>query len=143
MAEAVGTLVGVISLGFSVCDGLAAYYQAWEARDEEVLSAISTAEQLRKTFELLSCIAKELENTQPCFNKHVADSLCLAEKQLLKLELTLSDCRRKAPVGARDKLVDLSKRATYPFRRKTIRDMQMIVRDLTSNLSLLLQLISL
>jgi hypothetical protein len=143
MAEAAGTVVGVISLGIAVCDGITTYYHAWEARDDDVASALNSIAQLEKIFKLLRSRFGASQNTQQTFNDHVVDILSLVEDKLRKLQAILEKCRIECPKGTKERFVDLTKKAAYPFRKKTINDLQGLVRDLTSSLSLLLQVLQL
>ncbi|KAF2093713.1 hypothetical protein NA57DRAFT_81215 [Rhizodiscina lignyota] len=143
MAEILGTLVGVISFGITVCDGLTAYYQAWEARDDDVSSALKYIAHLGKLFKLLNSRLGNILNTHPLFNDYVADSLSLVEDKLKTLEAILKNCRIECPKGTKERFIDLSKKSAYPFRKKTIKHLQALVRDLTHNLSLLLQVLQL
>lgn len=111
----------MISFGISVCDGLTAYHQAWEARDDDVSSALKCIAQLGKTFKLPSSRLRNILDTRPTFNDHIADSLSLVEDKLKKLEAILENCRIECPNGTEERFIDLSKRSAYPFRKKTIK----------------------
>jgi ankyrin repeat domain-containing protein 50 len=143
MADVLGTVVGVISFGIRVCDGLTSYYQAWEARDDQVSSALNNISQLGKTLELLESKFKQIQITQPTFRDHIINNFSPVEENLKRLEAILKSCRIECPNGAKDRLIDFSKRVAYPFRKKTINELQILVRDLKSNLSLLLQILHL
>jgi len=99
--------------------------------------------QLGKTFKLLNSRLRHILNTHPTFNDYVADSLSLVEDKLKKLEVILKNCRIECPKGTKERLIDLSKRSAYPFRKKTINHLQALVGDLTLNLGLLLQVLQL
>jgi hypothetical protein len=143
MADVAGTVVGLISFGITVCDGLTTYYQAWEARDDDISTALKSIAQLRNTLALLTRKLANFQNIESTFNAHVLDSLSLMEDKLKKLGAILENCRIECPRGPKEWLVDLSRRAAYPFRKKTINDLQSLIRDLMNNLSLVLEVLHL
>jgi hypothetical protein len=143
MAEAVGLATNVIPLGITVCNGLITYYKGWKSRDEDVSSALQSLQHLTKTFEMLGDLIPKLQNGQPAQGIQLKDGVDQIRTQIKNLEAILQNCKKESPKYLKEKLADLSKRAIYPFNKKTIRELQDTVQNIRENIVVLLEAVGL
>jgi len=126
MAGAVGvsgSVVGIISLGIQVCQGLLQYYGSWSGQRQRISKIVSSIEGLASTFKLLrDIVANEVFSMNKTEN--VVTRIVDCESGIKGLREELEKVRGVNPVestsGFRNKLRENSKRLLYPFRESTL-----------------------
>jgi hypothetical protein len=139
MAEALGvasSVVGIVSLGIQVAQGLITYYTSWKDQDEDISAMCASLESLRGTLQILS------KNVQPPakFDKSTKDNV---EANVNRIEVAVKKLDSKLekaqsttlpPQGARSAMRRHVRRALYPFKDQTLRKIQQVVSEARSNL---------
>lgn len=139
MAEALGTAVGVVSLGIQVCQGLISYYEAWESYHGDIESACNKVSELEKTLALLKSILDH-PNLDPKRRVRVQESLMAYKVGLDSLEKKYEKVRAvDQPSGFRERVKAVTMRTTYPFKVSTIAKVSETVHELRNRLMLALQ----
>lgn len=120
MAEVLGTVVGVVSLGLQVCSGLNVYIDGLQCRREDIESTIRH----QKSLETL------VAQIEALYNRHQASGICSAplresmasaEAELLLLDEFLDKIQIEDATGTNRSAGTMmkiqKKRLLYPFRR--------------------------
>ncbi|KAK4041653.1 ankyrin repeat, PH and SEC7 domain-containing protein secG [Parachaetomium inaequale] len=142
MAE-VGTIVGIISLGIQVADGLVKYYTGYKDRES------GTAHTVKRLTHLLSILET--------LRKHLADRRFQPnEKSLLEaIERSVGDCEdlinelqhetdkftKAPPAGVVAAARVTGRRLAYPFRQSTLQKLDEDIDEICANLTLALQVL--
>lgn len=144
MAEIVGTVVGVLSFGIQVCQGLVSYYQSCKDQDEKVNDVLRDVDQLSITLaNIQSCLSK-LHDGQFQAISQVSDSVIACGAAIVRLNQLLAKCHQTAvPVDFRERMGVLTRRAVFPFQQNTIKDLRDTVKGLQTNLLVALQVLHL
>ncbi|KAF5500508.1 hypothetical protein CGCS363_v006030 [Colletotrichum siamense] len=122
MAEVLGTVVGVVSLGIQVSSAISAYIEGVQCRKEEVESTI----RYRRSFQLLLTQIGTLKENLP--TSSVPSTIALdgalkaAGAQILQLDsfmgkVLVQDSSSSSETPASHKFRDQKKKLFYPFRR--------------------------
>lgn len=118
----VGSAVGIVSLGLTLCSGLVEYYSAFKHQNAEVDSLL----------EKLSLLAQTLQAAQPCLqglrsahpNTTAQVTLCMDQcsRSISKLQHILQECRSAgSSSNVTEKIRTVFQRARYPFLKETLR----------------------
>jgi hypothetical protein len=142
MAE-VGTIVGIISLGIQVADGLVKYYTGYNDRESDTAHTVKRLTHLLSVLEIL--------------RKHLADRKFQPdEKSLLEtIERSVGDCEdlinelqqetdkfTKTPsAGVVAAARVTGRRLAYPFRQSTLQKLDEDIDEICANLTLALQVL--
>ncbi|KAK5714317.1 hypothetical protein LTR17_017248 [Elasticomyces elasticus] len=135
MAEA-SAVIGILSFGIQVCQGITKYYGAWRDCPEEVSATSNTIDSLRTIFEQFKHILadKQLErDTRTLVEERV--SACLAG--LRKLEAENKQFGSDKP----SKFQMAVHRLAYPFKQDTLDRLKKVVGGLLAQLSIALQVL--
>ncbi|KAH7131162.1 hypothetical protein EDB81DRAFT_134285 [Dactylonectria macrodidyma] len=140
MAEALGlagSVVGIVSLGIQIAQGLLKYYGAWKDHGNDVANVCASLANLSGTLTIL------LRTIQPpaTFDKRVK---AIVEKSINTFDGALEKLK-----GELKKVEDTEssilrrhvRRALYPFREDTLRKIQGFVSETRSNLAFTLQVL--
>ncbi|KAL9485361.1 hypothetical protein ACSS6W_004150 [Trichoderma asperelloides] len=141
MAEALGVasgVVGIVSFGIQLCQGLLDYYGSWKDAESEVTATYNSIQDLTKILLLVkSSIDKQDPESEIIVKIH--DSITLCEGGITNLDKKLQKIRKFSlsdTVGER--LLSQARRALYPFKKSTLIKLQEIVGDLQDRLHLTL-----
>jgi len=146
MAEAFGvasSVVGIVSLGIQLTQGLLKYYGSWKDQDNVVADMCTSLDNLSGS---LTVLEKALQPPAR-FDKSVKDSV---EKNInamygtmRKLEDELRKVRdaESPKVGVRSAMRRHVRRGLYPFREETLNKIQRVVAEARQNLDLALQVL--
>ncbi|KAK4896470.1 hypothetical protein LTR27_005686 [Elasticomyces elasticus] len=135
MTEA-SAVIGILSFGIQVCQGITKYYGAWRDCPEEVLATSNTIDSLRTIFKQFKDILadKKLEkDTRTLVEERV--SACLAGLRKLEGENKLfgSDKPSKFQMAVH--------RLAYPFKQDTLDRLKKVVGGLLGQFSIALQVL--
>lgn len=141
-----GGVVGVVSLGLTVSQGLIAYYGPWKSYDDEISGFTTRLEGLQHSLQVLhEFISPEQELDLPSdqYKKIVSLQLKSCEDACQKLEGMLDKCKSTdtSPFVRKHDWLRL-KRASYPFKKETLVTLSQYVSGLQDNLNLSLQLLN-
>lgn len=142
--SAAGTAVGIVSLGLQVSQGLITYYSHFKAHDEEIAYIVRKSEALQQLLQALEGPLKKAESGSGEISKQVRGSVVACEAGLQRLVLAAEKYGSSSiPSTMEDKIRALRKRALYPFKRGTFEELNGTLVELTANLQLALQLLTL
>ncbi|KAK7923717.1 hypothetical protein PG985_007788 [Apiospora marii] len=118
-----GSVAGLVSLGFTVVDGIAKYVNAIAARSEELESTRRRNEVLRRTIAFVDGVLSQqgLSHQQKFDPASVDETVESCKKELVNLEnfvVELSGC--DSTFSWRSKLRDTRKKLTYAFERPRV-----------------------
>ena len=140
--SAAGSAVGIISLGLTVCDSIISYYQAYKAQDDEIFRITRRAKELHDTLALLQ---HQLQN-HISLNPVIIDQIQVC---LLSCKDSIADV--DAIVKRFSKPQDDSKfiskirwrkqKSLFPFKKDTLRDLNISLALFQANLSTAVQLL--
>jgi ankyrin repeat domain-containing protein 50 len=142
MAEAFGVavnVVGVVSLGLTVCQGLITWYGSWKDAPVDVEQMRESIKALNDIFKFLDTLTKN-EKFGSDIRNIVKQSLGSCEGGLNRLKSKL-DKVKVAPESdnwnerARAQL----RRSLYPFKEGTVEKLMRIANELRNNLTVALQ----
>lgn len=144
MAEALGVasgVVGIVSFGIELCQGLLEYYSSWKDAESEVMITWNSIQDLTQ---ILLLIKSTLDNqdiaSEVIFKIH--DSIALCEDGIANLNKKLQKIQNfplRDTVGER--FLSQARRALYPFKKSTLIKLQEIVEDLQDRLHLTLTIL--
>ncbi|KAK5690619.1 hypothetical protein LTR97_012175 [Elasticomyces elasticus] len=135
MAEA-SAVIGILSFGIQVCQGITKYYGAWRDCPEEVSSTSNTIDSLRTIFVQFKDILADTQleqDTRTLVEERV--SACLAG--LRKLEAENKQFGSSKP----SKFQMAIHRLSYPFKQDTLDRLKKVVGGLLGQLSIALQVL--
>lgn len=145
MADALGTIVGVISLGIQVADGLVKYYAAYKDRESDTAHTVKRLTQLLSLFELLRT---QLESRT--FRSDEQSLLDAIERAIRDCKDLIHELQREtekftnAPASATGIVAaarTAGRRLAYPFRQSTLQKLDEDVDELCAHLTLALQVL--
>ncbi|KAK5722839.1 hypothetical protein LTR17_014225 [Elasticomyces elasticus] len=135
MAEA-SAVIGILSFGIQVCQGITKYYGAWRNCPEEVSSTSNTIDSLRTLFEQFKDILadRQLEqDTRTLVEERV--SACLAGLRRLEAE------NKQFGTDKPSKFQMAIHRLSYPFKQDTLDRLKKLVGGILGQLSIALQVL--
>ncbi|PIG84677.1 hypothetical protein AARAC_001975 [Aspergillus arachidicola] len=140
-------VIGVLSLGITVCQGLAAYYGPFTQFDNETKALVQKAEGLTSTLKQLEALLKRLWNplSSPPDEVHlVTQRIKDCQVELEGLSHSLAKCRGcDATTAIKKSDWYYARKALYPFKRGTLISLTGTVSDLQSNLDTALLILNL
>jgi len=132
--------VGVISLGLTVCQGLASYYEAWNSQDQEIRSVVRDLHAVTKSLALVEQKAKHDRFVDVDALNHLQDVIASTQETIQELNKILTKCKETTPAASvKQKIQIVSQRLLYPFRQATIQRLQTAVKSTQQNVALALQ----
>jgi hypothetical protein len=142
--DAAGTVVGAISLGITLCDGIATYCHAWKHQDDDVRSLIALCEALKQLLQdieqgvkgnqtLDANIVEKLNDTLQACTEHIEAVLRLTKKYTVG----------PATTAWKGKARELAQRLKFPFEKKTLEELKDIMIAFRGNVDTALGLLKL
>ncbi|KAF3808250.1 hypothetical protein GCG54_00006869 [Colletotrichum gloeosporioides] len=120
MAEVLGTVVGVVSLGLQVCSGLNVYIDGLQCRREEIESTIRHQKSLETLVAQIEALQNRCQAPGIC-SAPLQESMASAKAELLLLDEFINKVRIEGETGADRSVGEMmkiqKKRLLYPFRR--------------------------
>ncbi|KAG4421719.1 hypothetical protein IFR04_005095 [Cadophora malorum] len=142
--SAAGTAVGIVSLGLQVSQGLITYYTHFKAHDVEIANIVRKSEALQHLLQALEGPLEKAESGSGDVSKQVRGFVVACEAGLKRLLVAAEKYGNSSiPSTMEDKIRALRKRALYPFKRGTLEELNSTLVELTANLQLALQLLTL
>lgn len=134
-----GTAVGITSLGIQVFQILVQYYSQYKGFHDDIDSVLRQAEGLRAILESVQRVKESLEaeNYAPSSQLHVSLTAC--KDVLNRLKKMADQCNTATTAdGLQARLRYASKRMLWPFRKETVKDIQVALSTFQDNLTLAL-----
>jgi hypothetical protein len=140
----IGSAVGVVSLGLTVCQGLISYYGPWTAYDKEISCLAQKAEGLKTTLTILQEPVQNFESSGSSVAIEVQRRIISCGELLESLQSVVENCKKTSPSSdLKHRAQALKKRIMYPFRRDTVLWLVNTVEGLQANLNTALQVLQL
>ncbi|KAJ5370081.1 uncharacterized protein N7496_006173 [Penicillium cataractarum] len=117
-----GTAVGVVSLGLQVCGEIVSYCQAWKGFDEDIRNFSQKADGLRIPLEVLRGLLANSQETDVTTAADIEDKLQHIERVITRLKNATKQFASRAS-GETAAIRAQFKKATYPFRKNSLREM--------------------
>jgi ankyrin repeat domain-containing protein 50 len=158
MADVVGLVVGVVSLGIQVSQGLISYYNEFRGQNEEIDSLGSNLDALRHTLLVLEALMGGDQQIVLQSADLVKTNIISTLGGISRLQNFLTKCRQHAvdgsakpsssaspagPSNRSNQAKSLLNKVAFPFKRNTLNSMKAIVTDLQASLSLALSTLQL
>lgn len=144
MAEALGVasgVVGIVSFGIELCQGLLEYYSSWKDAESEVMTTWNSIQDLTQILLLIKSTLDNQDIASEVIFK-IQDSIALCEDGIANLNKKLQKMQifpLRDTVGER--FLSQARRALYPFKKSTLIKLQEIVEDLQDRLHLTLTIL--
>ena len=147
MAEALGTagsVVGLISLSISCCEGLTKYYSDYRSHSDEVNHMIANIDELKIICQNVQIELQGRINPQERATQQAVRLIDTCLENVRKLDDALVKCRATTlPQDLTAKIMAFRAKALYPFRKRTLQTLIRAVDDVHKNLGSALQMLQL
>ncbi|KAF2231811.1 hypothetical protein EV356DRAFT_518197 [Viridothelium virens] len=140
--EAAGTIVGVLSLGITVCDGVIHYCRSWKNQDDEIRALIALTVGLKQLLKDLDdrLLANLPHNLR--FLEHVNSSIQDCDRNINSI-LQLSEKYTVGRIsGLRGKAKDIAYKLKFPFEKKAFDELREFMVAFRGNVNTALQFLS-
>jgi ankyrin repeat domain-containing protein 50 len=138
MAEALGvagSVVGIVSFGIQLCQGLVQYYGSWKDRDDNIKATTSSLENLSTILVLIQTSVQGRSFPKDIVET-VEKSIESCESGIKQLNNKLAKVKSTDKADLKSKLKDHGGRLLYPFKESTLAKLREVVADIRANLSL-------
>lgn len=125
-----GFAIGAVSLGIQLCQGLVSYYSDYKSSDDDIDRIISKLRELEKTLENLKNGITKFHNANAKEVEDVNKKILSCDDGIHKLQKILQKCRSSS-----NSVQKIVKKIQYPFRKATLHDLDVSVKDLQENLN--------
>jgi hypothetical protein len=117
-----GTVIGIVSLGLSLCQGLVDYLGALKCRREEIESTYQQINGLQSSFSVIKAVLPKLRTDYQASGQVVRNHLRLCEDEIHRLTQLLDEFKHHdSPSGSLNMRVQFqAKKLLYPFRQGNI-----------------------
>lgn len=144
MAELAGTVVGVISLGIQVVQGLVDYYTAYEDHESDSARTVKRLGHLLTTLEILrkQLASRTFQPDEQSLLDTIERSVCDCEDLIHELQREadkFTSTKTPATVGAVARTA--GRRLAYPFRQSTLQKLDDDIDEICASLTLALQVL--
>lgn len=137
------SVVGIISFGIQIAQGLLQYYGSWRDQDSDVADMCASLDSLSRTLMVLSETFQRHDPPSMSMQKRVVESVDCVNIAMKKLDDELKKVQNtESPKpGGRAAMRRHVRRALYPFKEETLRKIQNAVSEARSDLNLTLQVL--
>ncbi|KAL3295439.1 ankyrin repeat protein [Colletotrichum asianum] len=138
-----GTALAVVGLSLQVLGGLKEYYNSWKDCDDDVKQFREAMQRLTTMLDHLKSVLSK-PHLDPGLVSAINDVYDNLKESAEKMERLLKKVRDLGPPSSMlQKLRQIGRRACYPFRSGTISHFMGFVADMTDDLSLAMQVLTL
>ena len=135
-------VVGILSLGIQVTQGLTTYYGLWKSHEDTLIHHDIRLDQLEKSLGILQTSISKLDHKDSLATQNVASTIVACENGMKKLKSSLDQCRLSpAQPGLHHRVRDTSRKALFPFKKATLDSLRSTVTELQSNVDNALQIL--
>jgi hypothetical protein len=142
--DGAGTVIGAISLGITICDGIAAYCHAWKHQDDDVRSLASLCKTSKQLFLDIQQRVMSSQTLDPSLVGRLNETLhASAQHCEAILQLTEKYVAGPSTDSWKGKAIELAQRLKFPFEKKTLRELMDIMIAFHENVDTALGLLQL
>lgn len=116
--------VGIISLGLQVCKEIVSYCEAWRGYDEDIQRIATKAHELRLPLQQLRALIEDPRLDDPDILKDLEGKAFNLQTTVVKLQKTIDKFKPALSDSVPDKIRAQLKKASYPFRKDTLREIE-------------------
>jgi hypothetical protein len=137
------SVVGIMSFGIQIAQGLLQYYESWRDQDSDVADMCASLDSLSRTLAVLSETFQRHDPPSMTIQKRVVESVDCINIAMKKLENELEKVQNiESPIpGVRATIRRHVRRTLYPFKEETLRKIRNAVSEARSDLNLTLQVL--
>jgi ankyrin repeat domain-containing protein 50 len=134
------SVIGIISFGIQLAQGIQQYYGSWKDQDAQVASMCASLDGLSRTLEVLSQTFQRHDPPGKSIQERVVESVKRVNLHMetLKHELDKTEDAK----GARSTMRRRIRRGLYPFKEETLKKLQAAISEARDGLSLDLQVLN-
>ena len=148
MAEALGvagSIVGLVSLGIQISQGLLTYYESWKNSNSTISYMYVSLENLSKTLEIIKDAIQSPKRYDKSTVEYVEEHISHVRSALQELDDQLKRVRAEniPNAGTRAVMRKHVRKLLYPFKEETLNSIQRVVAEARFNLDLGLQVLQL
>lgn len=142
--ESAGTIVGAVSLGITLCDGIVSYCHAWKHQDEEIRSLKTLCEELKRLLHAIEQRTKYSPILVPDTVGKLNDTIRACSNQG-EAVLRLSEKYAPGPANTtwKGKARESARKLKFPFEKKTLAELKDIMLAFRGNVDTALALLKL
>jgi phosphotransferase system IIB component len=137
-------VVGIISFGIQISQGILEYYGSWKDQDSEIVKMCASLDNLSGSLAVLSH-AVQRHAPRPSILDIVAKNMNRVNVDMKRLEVELKKVQsadnESLKLGVRAAMRRHVRRAFYPFKEETLQKIQNSISEARSNLKLSLQVL--
>ncbi|EAQ90491.1 hypothetical protein CHGG_02426 [Chaetomium globosum CBS 148.51] len=139
----VGTIVGIISLGIQVADGLVKYYTAYKDRESETAHTVKRLTHLLGILEVLrkNLVDRSFQPDETSLLETIKSSVGDCEDLIKELEKETEKFTQSASGSVTAAVRVTGRRLAYPFRQSTLQKLDEDIAEICANLTLALQVL--
>jgi ankyrin repeat domain-containing protein 50 len=135
------SMVGIISFGIQIAQGLLRYYGSWRDQDGNVADMCASLDSLSRTLAVLSETFQRHDLPNLSIQKRVVESVDCVNIAMKKLEDELKKVQNISKTGVRTVMRRHVRRALYPFKEETLQKIRSAISEARSDLNLTLQVL--
>lgn len=140
--EATGTVVGVVSLGIILCDGIIQYCRDWKHQDDDVQALRDLTNGLKDILQEVERRLQRLPNLDPARVSSINNSLQACSDQILKAKGISDKYATGQTAGKKGKMKDIIQRLKFPLERKVLGELRDIMNAFRGNVDTALNLLN-
>jgi hypothetical protein len=126
--DVAGTIIGALSFGITLCDGIVTYCHAWKDQDKEIRSLTSLCETSKQLLQDIEQRIKDKPTLDPSVVQILNATLQACTKHTEEvLRLTRSYSAGPGPSTMKLRARDLLQRLKFPFEKKTLEELRNIM----------------
>jgi ankyrin repeat domain-containing protein 50 len=137
-------VVGIISFGMQISQGILQYYGSWKDQDGEVANMCASLDNLSGSLAVLSHTFQQ-HAPKPSILDIVAKNMNRVNVDMKRLEVELKKVQgadnESLNPGVRAAMRRHARRAFYPFKEETLQKIQKAISEARSNLNLSLKVL--
>lgn len=144
MAEVAGIAVGVVSLGLQVCHGITSYYQPCKNQDHIIADFLGDVDNLNKSLEVVRSGLFKIDQSQFGLIQQAEGNIAACDAATKRLDALLAKCRQTTvPLNIKERAQMLARKAAFPFRLSTVKELRDTLKALQANAALAIQALQL
>ena len=127
-----GSVVGILSLGLTTCNGLITFYSDVKDTEKDVCSILESANNFREILLSLTTIVELHLDVNAEYASAIISSMASCRRRVTALQREMAKINRTA---SNSQAPSLARRLQYPFKKATIAKLNELLRDARENLA--------
>lgn len=140
--DVAGSVVGVVSLGIVLCDGILQFCQGWKHQDDDVRTLKGLADGLKSVLQGAEIWFQQQSELDPTILSSINNSLQACNEQISRAVSISDKYTRGNPSTKKGKMKELLMRLKFPFERKVVGELTDLVVAFRGNVDLAVSLLN-